>query len=111
MSDSTPPATVYQTFDAVPVAVPTQSLRARSKYDIAPGPPGATLPVVASTVVPGAVVSAVVAAPALAAASGSIAPAVAKVARILTKRLRPRAERVIPTSAGPPGPRAGARTA
>ena len=84
MSDSTPPATVYQTFDAVPVAVPAQSLRARSKYDIVPGPPGATLSAPAAAVV--------VAAPALAAASGSIAPAVAKVARIRMKRLRPRAK-------------------
>ena len=30
-SDSTPPATVYQTFDVVLRAVPRQSLRARSK--------------------------------------------------------------------------------
>src|SRR5688572_28462394 len=40
-SDSTPSAIVYQTFDPRPVAVPTQSLRARSKWDSAPGPPGA----------------------------------------------------------------------
>ena len=30
-SDSTPPATVYQTFEERSTAVPTQSLRARSK--------------------------------------------------------------------------------
>src|ERR1051326_6365444 len=42
-SDSTPPATVYQTLDPATAAVPTQSLRARSKYDGAPGAPGATL--------------------------------------------------------------------
>jgi hypothetical protein len=41
-SDSTPSATVYQTLDPVPAAVPRQSFRARSKYDGAPGPPGAT---------------------------------------------------------------------
>src|ERR1017187_9673911 len=40
-SESTPPATVYQTLDVVLRAVPRQSLRARSKYDIVPGPPGA----------------------------------------------------------------------
>src|ERR1039457_4597678 len=39
--ESTPPATVYQTLDVVWRAVPRQSLRARSKYDIVPGPPGA----------------------------------------------------------------------
>src|SRR5829696_2134285 len=38
-SDSTPPATVYQTFDAEVRAVPTQSLRARSKWDSTPGAP------------------------------------------------------------------------
>src|ERR1700746_4042131 len=43
-SDSTPPATVYQTLDPVFSAVPTQSVRARSKYDPAPGPPGAVAP-------------------------------------------------------------------
>jgi hypothetical protein len=60
-------------------------LRARSKYDIEPGPPGATLLAWAWLVVAAPVVAApVVAAPALAAASGSIAPAVPKVARILT---------------------------
>jgi hypothetical protein len=37
-----PPATVYQTFDPGPAAVPTQSFLARSKYDGAPGAPGAT---------------------------------------------------------------------
>src|ERR1022692_553915 len=42
VSDSTPSATVYQTFDPVSAAVPRQSLRPRSKYDIAPGAPGAT---------------------------------------------------------------------
>ncbi len=31
-------ATVYQTFEAVLRAVPTQSLRARSKWESAPGP-------------------------------------------------------------------------
>src|SRR5438034_5576190 len=41
-SDSTPPATVYQTFDVVFCAVPTHSLRPRSKNDIEPGPPGAS---------------------------------------------------------------------
>src|SRR5690349_610483 len=35
---STPPATVNQTFDVRLRAVPTQSLRARSKCDSAPGP-------------------------------------------------------------------------
>src|SRR2546430_15871002 len=40
-SDSTPPATVNHTLDALPAAVPTQSLRARSKCDSAPGPSGA----------------------------------------------------------------------
>src|SRR5260221_13880919 len=40
-SESTPPATVYQTLEVVLRAVPTQSLRARSKWDIVPGPPGA----------------------------------------------------------------------
>src|ERR1700730_1143858 len=40
-SESTPPATVSQTLDVVLRAVPRQSLRARSKYDIVPGPPGA----------------------------------------------------------------------
>jgi hypothetical protein len=82
VSDRTPPATVYQTFDAVPVAVPTQSLRARSKYDIEPGASGATPPGPAWAAAGPA--GSVVAAPALAAASGSIAPAVTKVARILT---------------------------
>jgi hypothetical protein len=105
---------VYQTFDAVPVAVPTQSLRARSKYDIVPGPPGATLPALVRALVvvtaPALAEARVpVAAPALDAASGSIAPAVANVARILTTRLRPGAKRAISTSAGPPGPRADAR--
>src|SRR3954470_2510618 len=42
-SERTPPATVYQTFDVRLRAVPTQSLRARSKCDIAPGAPGASL--------------------------------------------------------------------
>src|SRR5919197_3750800 len=37
-SDSTPPATVNHTFERVPVAVPTQSLRARPKCDSEPGP-------------------------------------------------------------------------
>src|SRR5262249_54127211 len=41
-SDSTPSATVNQTFDVALRAVPTQSLRARSKNDGAPGAPGAT---------------------------------------------------------------------
>ncbi len=36
-----PLATVYQTFELVLRAVPRQSLRARSKCDTAPGPPGA----------------------------------------------------------------------
>jgi hypothetical protein len=85
VSDSTPPATVYQTFDAVPAAVPTQSLRARSKYDIEPGAPGATLPAPAWALAVFAVLE--VAAPALDAASGSIAPAVPNAARIPTKRL------------------------
>src|SRR3954447_2258409 len=40
-SDSTPPATVYQTFEVRPIAVPRQSLRASPKWDSAPGPPGA----------------------------------------------------------------------
>src|SRR5262245_59790556 len=40
-SDSTPPATVYQTFEVRPYAVPRQSLRARSKCDKVPGPSGA----------------------------------------------------------------------
>src|SRR5919197_2061830 len=40
-SDSTPPATVNHTFDVVSRAVPTQSLRARSKRETAPGPAGA----------------------------------------------------------------------
>src|SRR5215813_10102165 len=43
-SDSTPPATVYQTLDPVFSAVPRQSFLARSKYDSAPGPPGAVAP-------------------------------------------------------------------
>jgi len=43
-SDSTPPATVYQTFEERSTAVPTQSLRARSKCDSAPGAPGAVPP-------------------------------------------------------------------
>src|SRR5215469_1205597 len=53
-SDSTPPATVYQTLDPVPAAVPRQSFLARSKYDGAPGPPGATVavPDAASAAVP-----------------------------------------------------------
>src|SRR5215207_5117121 len=38
-SDSTPPATVYQTLDVVFRAVSTQSFRARSKWDSAPGAP------------------------------------------------------------------------
>src|SRR5213078_1646768 len=41
-SDRTPPATVYQTFDVLFRAVPTHSLRPRSKNDIEPGPPGAS---------------------------------------------------------------------
>src|SRR6266516_1390661 len=40
-SDRTPSATVYQTLEPVLRAVPRQSLRARSKKDIVPGPPGA----------------------------------------------------------------------
>src|SRR5271169_2616244 len=40
-SESTPPATVYQTLDPWAAAVPTQSFLARSKYDGAPGAPGA----------------------------------------------------------------------
>ena len=36
-----PFATVYQTFEVVFRAVPRQSLRARSKCDTVPGPPGA----------------------------------------------------------------------
>jgi hypothetical protein len=40
-SDSTPLATVNQTLDAGPAAVPTQSLRARSKCETVPGPSGA----------------------------------------------------------------------
>src|SRR5712691_8767747 len=36
-----PPATVYQTREPRSAAVPRQSLRARSKCDSAPGPPGA----------------------------------------------------------------------
>src|SRR2546421_1950530 len=36
-----PPATVYQTLLVVFAAVPRQSLRATSKWDSAPGPPGA----------------------------------------------------------------------
>src|SRR4051812_11088495 len=36
-----PPATVYQTLLVVFAAVPRQSLRARSKWDSVPGPPGA----------------------------------------------------------------------
>src|SRR6266498_855892 len=39
-----PPATVYQTRDPRSAAVPRQSLRARSKCDSAPGPPGAGPP-------------------------------------------------------------------
>src|ERR1700733_9907266 len=41
VSDRTPSATVNQTFDVVLRAVPKQSLRARSRYDWAPGLPGA----------------------------------------------------------------------
>src|SRR6266508_2836143 len=37
-SDNTPPAMVNHTFERVPVAVPRQSLRARSKCDSEPGP-------------------------------------------------------------------------
>src|SRR5579883_1453197 len=40
-SDSTPSATVYQTFETESRAVPRQSLRARSKEEAAPGPPDA----------------------------------------------------------------------
>src|SRR5262245_50971125 len=40
-SESTPSATVNQTFDRRLRAVPTQSLRARSKCESAPGPSGA----------------------------------------------------------------------
>src|SRR3954466_5392498 len=40
-SDRTPSATVNQTREVVLRAVPTQSLRARSKCDSAPGAPGA----------------------------------------------------------------------
>src|SRR5262245_49875524 len=40
-SDRTPPATVYQILDVVFRAVPRQSLRARSKCEREPGPPGA----------------------------------------------------------------------
>ncbi len=39
-SDSTPFATVYQTFELRPYAVPTQSLRARSKCDRVPATAG-----------------------------------------------------------------------
>src|SRR3954471_5991464 len=42
-SDSTPPATVNHTLDARLLAVPTQSLRARSKWDKVPGPSVATV--------------------------------------------------------------------
>jgi hypothetical protein len=35
---------VYQTFEVVFSAVPRQSLRARSKYEDAPGPPEAAVP-------------------------------------------------------------------
>ena len=82
---------------------------ARSKYDMLPGRPGATLSALAWALP--VLAAPVVAAIALAAASGSIAPAVPNAARILTTRLRPRAERAIPTSAGPPGTRAGASSA
>src|ERR1700733_5461010 len=40
-SESTPSATVNQTLEVLSRAVPTQSLRATSRYDWAPGPPGA----------------------------------------------------------------------
>ena len=40
-SESTPPATVNHTFDAVPWAVPKQSLRELSRYAWVPGRPGA----------------------------------------------------------------------
>src|SRR5450755_2567733 len=43
-SERTPPATVNHTFDAVPWAVPKQSLRALLRYAWVPGRPGA-LPV------------------------------------------------------------------
>src|SRR5882724_2945432 len=42
-SDSTPPATVYQTLDEPFRAVPRQSLRAKSKCESCPGPSGAPL--------------------------------------------------------------------
>ena len=43
-SDSTPSATVNQTFEVVLRAVPKQSLRATSIYAVVPGPPGADPP-------------------------------------------------------------------
>src|SRR5208282_5884321 len=54
-SESTPPATVYQTLDPWAAAVPTQSFLARSKYDGAPGAPGAVVavPAVAAAVAAG----------------------------------------------------------
>src|ERR1700742_2178198 len=41
-SESTPPATVNHTLEVVLRAVPKQSLRATSRKDWAPGPPGAS---------------------------------------------------------------------
>src|SRR6266542_242435 len=55
-SETTPPATVYQTFEVRLRAVPRQSLRARSKCESAPGPPGAVGAAFAGT--PGKVASA-----------------------------------------------------
>src|SRR5215510_12225381 len=51
-SDSTPPATVNHIFDVLLLAVPTQSLRARSKCDRAPEPSAAPTPACAGDAEP-----------------------------------------------------------
>src|ERR1017187_6583511 len=49
-SDSTPSATVYQILEVVLRAVPRQSLRARSKWLVAPGPSVAAVAALAGTI-------------------------------------------------------------
>src|ERR1022692_1007809 len=121
-SDRTPSATVYQTLEAVSRAVPRQSLRARSKYDSVPGPPGAVTagcaaPVLAAPVlaapVPAApvlvgVVLVALAGPASATAKDSVHTAAAGPASLRSLRAPARANLGslrLPARAVPPGRR------
>src|SRR5450631_1763851 len=49
-SESTPPATVYQILEVVLRAVPRQSLRARPKWLVAPGPSAAAADALAGAI-------------------------------------------------------------